>query len=99
VGTGAMGKPSDIPSPFAVLTPMRRPVKDPGPIDTASPSRSDGRQPASASRRSTAAITRSEWVTRTLSVYSPTIASPSASAAPPASVEVSIAKSFTARPV
>src|SRR5262249_10357400 len=70
---------------------MRRPVNEPGPTATARPSRSSGRQRASRMSWSTALITRSECVTRTSSAYSPTTRAPSSSAAPPASVEVSMA--------
>src|SRR5207247_10876676 len=51
------------PRPLTVLTPMRSPVNEPGPMETARPSRSRGVQRASARTRSTAASRRSEWVT------------------------------------
>src|SRR5207302_333203 len=95
VGTGATARRRARARPLAVPTPMRSPVNEPGPIETARPSRSDGRHPASASSRSTATRTRSECVTRMLSVDSPTTRSPSTSAAPPASVDVSSARTFT----
>src|SRR5436190_2257561 len=40
VGTAATGTPNAHARPLAVLTPIRSPVNDPGPIDTAMPSRS-----------------------------------------------------------
>src|SRR5262249_28266969 len=89
VGTAAIGSPSAHAKPFAVLTPIRSPVNEPGPIDTARPSSSRGAQRASARTRSTATIRRSECVTLTSRTYSATNRSPSTSATPPASVEVS----------
>src|SRR5438552_11673433 len=89
VGTAAIGSPRARAKPLAVLTPIRSPVNEPGPMETATPSRSRGAQRASASTRSTAARSRSEWVTLTSRTYSATSRSPSTSATPPASVEVS----------
>src|SRR5690606_29931887 len=76
---------------LAVPTPMRKPVNEPGPSATATPSGlSSGPKPASASTRSTVGIRRSEWVVRCkFSVYSPVSRSPSTTATPPVSVDVS----------
>src|SRR5437660_4366881 len=89
VGTAAIGSSRARARPLAVLTPIRNPVNEPGPMETATPSRSRGAQRASASTRSTATRRRSEWVTLTSRTYSATSRSPSTSATPPASVEVS----------
>src|SRR5262245_30542045 len=95
VGTAAAGIFRAHASPLAVLRPMRRPVNDPGPMVTASPSSSAAVHPASVRRRSIAGINRSECVTRTSRRYSPITRSPSRSATPPASVEVSRANNRT----
>src|SRR3989442_601465 len=42
VGTAAIGSPSAHPRPLTVLTPMRSPVNEPGPMEAASPPRSRG---------------------------------------------------------
>ncbi len=63
-------------------------------MDTARPRRLATSQPQSCSRRSTTAISRSEWVRAMLSRLSPTRRPSSSSAAPPASVAVSSASSL-----
>ena len=60
--TATQGLPAPWASPLAVLTPMRTPVKEPGPVTTAMRSMSCTVSPVAAKAASTMGIRLVEWV-------------------------------------
>ena len=62
VDTAAQGLSAAQASPLAAETPMRTPVKDPGPAETATASRSAALMPVFFSRSSTRGIRVRLWV-------------------------------------
>ncbi|OPZ07921.1 MAG: hypothetical protein BWZ10_02744 [candidate division BRC1 bacterium ADurb.BinA364] len=98
VETAAIGLPHAIARALASAMPMRRPVNEPGPAETAMPSKSLSRSAARRSMASMAGIRRTLWVAEP-SFSSTASARPSRqSAAPPSGVEVSIARSSMKQP-
>src|SRR5690606_11794224 len=65
--TGQTGMSSARPKPCAIAQATRRLVKAPGPASKATPARSAGRHPDSASTRVTSARMRAEWACPTVS--------------------------------
>ena len=80
VGTGSSGRGVPNASPLAVASPTRRPVNDPGPIETAKAPTCDSSLPASESAVSTAGSRASAAVSSAAAVTSATSSSPRSSA-------------------